>query len=93
MNGKTLRHYQAVRTLDEGGMAEVHQAKNQKLGGTRRSRSCLMSSPGTLTALHASGAKPNCPIPRITPIMPPAMGWRKPAEQARTLYRKELNAA
>jgi len=32
MNGKTLRHYQAVRTLDEGGMAEVRQAKNQMLG-------------------------------------------------------------
>jgi serine/threonine protein kinase len=32
MMGKTLGHYQITSQLGKGGMGEVHQAKDQKLG-------------------------------------------------------------
>jgi serine/threonine protein kinase len=32
MIGKTLNHYQISSQIGKGGMGEVHQAKDQKLG-------------------------------------------------------------
>ena len=63
MIGKTLAHYEITSQLGKGGMGEVYQAKDQKLGRDVRSRFCLTNSPRMLTACHGSNAKPSYSLP------------------------------
>ena len=60
MIGTKLAHYEITSHLGTGGMGEVYQATDTKLGRSVAIKSCPKPSPTMLTAWRVSSAKLAC---------------------------------